>query len=128
MRRYSPISLKITSTDKIIYNTVCYPEIPRSLSDIYVYTSVGDRFDTLAQQYYGDSSLWWVISIANGNFNQSSLTPPRGQQVRIPSNPSAIISNYENLNPGTTTSTSGRGSSGGGGGSVGSSGGGGGGY
>ena len=99
MKRYSPISTKVTPTDKIIYNTVRYPEIPRSLSDIYVYTSVGDRFDTLAQQYYGDSSLWWVLSIANGN-----------------------------LNPGTTTSTSGRGSSGGGGGSVGSSGGGGGGY
>jgi uncharacterized membrane protein YgcG len=134
MRRYSPISTKLTSTGKRIYNTVRYPEIPRSLDDIYVYTSIGDRFDTLAEQYYDDSSLWWIISIANGNTNQSSLTPPLGQQIRIPSNPSAIIANYENLNPSTTTSTSGTGGSSGGsagssgGSSAGSGGGGGGGY
>lgn len=131
MRRYSPISTKPTLTGKTIYNTVRYPEIPRSPSDIYVYTSIGDRFDTLAEQYYDDSSLWWIISIANGNFKQDSLTPSLGQQVRIPADPSSIIANYENLNPETTTSIrsttiargSGAGSSGGGG--AGSGGGGG---
>ena len=81
MRRYSPISLKITSTDKIIYNTVRYPEIPRSLSDIYVYTSVGDRFDTLAQQYYGDSSFWWFIASVN---KLKTNNIEAGTQIRVP--------------------------------------------
>ena len=108
MRRYSPISLKITSTDKIIYNTVRYPEIPRSLSDIYVYTSVGDRFDTLAQQYYGDSSLWWVIANANGNLDKSSLTPPLGSQIRITANPALTLSRFgEQNSPTTFTNTPG---------------------
>jgi hypothetical protein len=52
----------------------------------------------LAQQYYNDSSLWWIISIANDNLNQNSLTPPVGSQVRIPSNPSPILAEFESIN------------------------------
>ena len=98
MRRYSPISTKPTLTGKTIYNTVRYPEIPRSPSDIYVYTSIGDRFDTLAEQYYDDSSLWWVISTANAEYTQNSLFPPTGIQLRIPGNLSSILSAYSALN------------------------------
>ena len=25
----------------------------------------GDRLDTIAQKYYNDSTLWWIIAIAN---------------------------------------------------------------
>ena len=81
-----------------MYKTVRYPEIPRTTSDVYIYTTIGDRFDTLAQQYYQNSSLWWIISIANGTLNQNSLTPPVGSQIRIPLNPSPIIAEYETLN------------------------------
>jgi hypothetical protein len=81
-----------------MYRTTRYPEIPRSVNDVYVYTTIGDRFDTLAQQYYNDSSLWWIISIANDNLNQNSLTPPVGSQVRIPSNPSPILAEFESIN------------------------------
>ena len=99
MARYTPIPKIKSPNGKTMYQTVRYPEVPRQLSDIYVYTSIGDRFDTLAEQYYDDSSLWWIISIANGNFKQDSLTPSLGQQVRIPADPSSIIANYENINP-----------------------------
>jgi len=98
MDRYTTIPTEKTITGKTIYKTVRYPEIPRSFSDVYVYTTIGDRFDTLAQQYYGDSSLWWVISNANGNLKQNSLTPPVGTQIRIPSNPTPIIAEYEKIN------------------------------
>ena len=56
-----------------MYQTVRYPKIPRSEDDIYVITTIGDRYDTLAFQYYQDSSLWWVIANANGNADKSSL-------------------------------------------------------
>ena len=98
MKRYAPISTKTTPKGKKIYRTVRYPIIPRSFSDTYVYATIGDRFDTLALEYYGDSSLWWIISIANGDIDQDSLTPPRGVQIRIPSNPTPIIAAYEVLN------------------------------
>jgi hypothetical protein len=99
LARYTDIPETITPDGKRIYKTVHYPEIPRSSNDIYVFTTIGDRYDTLAQQYYGDSSLWWVISNANGTLNQSSLTPPVGSQIRIPSNPTPTLSLYKKINP-----------------------------
>ena len=82
------------------YINVKYPNIPRSINDIYVLIGESDRFDILAQQYYNDSSLWWIISTANFNLQQNSLLPTPGSQIRIPaaSRLSEILSNYENLN------------------------------
>lgn len=98
MRRYRNIPQTESPTRKQMYKTVRYPEIPRSFSDIYVYTTIGDRYDTLAFQYYQDSSLWWVIATANGSLNQSSLIPPVGAQIRIPSNPTPYLTEYEKIN------------------------------
>jgi nucleoid-associated protein YgaU len=69
-----------------------------SFNDIYVITTVGDRLDLLAQQYYGDSSLWWVISIANEDLPQDSLFISVGTQLRIPIDLATILSDYETLN------------------------------
>ena len=89
---------------------VKYPDIPLSFDDIYVYTTQGDRLDILAQQYYKDSSLWWIISIANDNLPQDSLTPPVGTQIRIPPNPVPILASYNLLNNSQNTSLSSGGS------------------
>ena len=78
--------------------TIKYPSIPLSFEDIYVYSTQGDRFDILAQQYYSDSSLWWVISSANGELKQDSYYIPEGTQIRIPQNISEVVSKFKNLN------------------------------
>jgi len=83
---------------KQIYQTVKYPEIPLDIDDIYVYSTHGDRFDILAQQYYGNQSYWWIISIANPSLSQNSILLPEGEQIRIPFNPSRIISTFNTLN------------------------------
>jgi len=75
-----------------------YPQIPLSTQDTYVYAEQGDRFDTLALQYYGDSNHWWVISIANENLKQDSYYLPLDQQIRIPTNIANIISQYNAIN------------------------------
>mgnify|MGYP000400759035 FL=1 len=98
MARYTNIPKTLAPNRERIYKTVRYPEIPRAFSDIYVYTTIGDRFDTLAQQYYGNSSLWWVISCANNTLPQNSLTPPVGTQLIIPINPTPSIAEYEEIN------------------------------
>ena len=98
MSRYSKIEETRTPKGKQIYKTVRYPEIPRSFNDLYVYTTVGDRYDILALKYYNNSSLWWIISIANGGIDQNSLTPPLGIQLRIPSNPTPIIASFNQIN------------------------------
>lgn len=102
MARYDNIPLILSSNDKPMLQTVRYPEIPKSENDIYVFTTIGDRYDTLSQQYYGDSDLWWVIANANGNLNKSSLTPPVGSQIRIPANPSPTLLEFGEQNQPTT--------------------------
>jgi len=79
-------------------NNTKYPDIPYSFEDTYVITTEGDRFDILAQQYYNNSSYWWIISIANPQLNQNSMIPPIGEQIRIPSNIGGIINQFEQLN------------------------------
>ena len=106
MNRYQQIP-KEKVRGNLVYRTSRYPEVPLSENDIYVYTTQGDRFDILAQQYYKNSSLWWVISIANtGNAGagtlvslpQNSLIIPEGIQIRIPSNYANIIRNFNAIN------------------------------
>jgi len=101
MNRYRKISIFNNSPvkeKKRFYSTVRYPEIPLSVSDIYVITQKSDRYDLLANQYYGDKSLWWIISIANPSITQNTLYPPIGVQLRIPTNITNILTSYNKLN------------------------------
>ena len=84
-----------------------FRSIGLSENDIYVYSSQGDRFDILANQYYGDQSLWWIISIANtavagtslpSDLTQDSLVIPEGIQIRIPANYASVLNDYKILN------------------------------
>jgi len=98
MNRYQNIPQ--TKIDKkLVYVTSRYPEVPVTSDDVYVYTVQGDRFDVLAQQYYKDSSLWWIISIANTNqLPQNSLVIPEGLQIRIPAFYAGIINTFNRIN------------------------------
>ena len=103
--RYQNIGNKIVKDSRIVtkpprqlVSTVKYPEVPLNISDTYVTSTDGDRWDTLAYDFYGDSSYWWVISIANDSLPQNSLFIPPGIQIRIPANASIIIRQFEVLN------------------------------
>lgn len=103
MGRYTQIPIRRKSKTKTtsgrrFYSTTIYPEIPLNFQDTYVITQIGDRFDILAQQYYGNPSFWWVISTANESLNQSSLYIKPGLQIRIPSQLGAVLSQYNALN------------------------------
>ena len=106
MNRYQPVPV-IVIDKKPNYQTTRYPEVPLSDEDTYVYTTQGDRFDVLAQQYYGDQSLWWIISIANtavagtslpADLSQDSLIIPEGNQIRIPANFVEVLNSFRVLN------------------------------
>jgi len=98
MNRYQNTRIYSNQKGKRFYGTTKYPTIPLSFDDIYVYTTQGDRFDILAQQYYKDSSLWWVISSANSALPQNSYYIPEGQQIRIPQNIAGVITQFDALN------------------------------
>jgi hypothetical protein len=97
MDRYQTISIIIVDK-KPIFKTVRFPDIPLDENDIYVTSQFGDRYDLLADDYYQDTTLYWVISRANTHLNQNSLLIEPGETVRIPANISEIISQYKALN------------------------------
>jgi hypothetical protein len=90
------------------YITNFYPEIPLDSNDIYVITDFGDRLDLLANQFYSDPTLYWVIASANPDeVRPDSLSVKGGIQLRIPVQLENILSNYETANGiGTEISTS----------------------
>ena len=125
MKRYSNTEIKRDKSGVRVYNTTFYPSIPIDDSDQFIYTKFGDRVDALANEYYGDVTLWWIISKANGIKGQAGLKP--GQLLRIPGQVEEILSNFRDLNGGGTsgggTSSGGSGGSSGGGSAGGSGGG-----
>jgi len=101
MARYIDTQVLIDTRDEKaipIYRTVRYPEVPVTDNDIYVITTVGDRLDLLAADYYGDVTLYWIISAANNNLPQDSLSITPGTQIRIPVDVSETIMRYNLLN------------------------------
>ncbi len=88
----------LKNKDGITYKrNVIYPEIPLDENDIYVTSQYGDRYDTLAQEFYNDSELWWIISSAN-NYQKGSLVVTPGVQLRIPADKTAAISLFDEVN------------------------------
>ena len=92
--------IKVTDGNrKRFYKYIKYPEIPEDISDIYIITRIGERLDLLANKYYQNPDLWWVIMKANPNkLRRDSFFMPIGIQIRIPSNLDFIIRDFENLN------------------------------
>ena len=98
--RYQTIrTLKSNTTGSLYYATNVYPEIAPTDNDYYVITTVDDRLDLLAFDFYQDSSLWWIISSANA-LPGDSIYPPIGVQLRIPTNIQSILNTYNRVNNG----------------------------
>ena len=98
MGRYTKIGQKQDELGTRYFRTTKYLDIPRSTFDTYVITTEGDRYDTLALQYYSDPSLWWIIASANPQLFDGGCHVPPGQQLRIPGSPNWVISDYNSAN------------------------------
>jgi len=88
---------KIIKNGKRVYSTTFYPRIPLQDSDVDVVVSRGQRLDTLANEYYGDTSLWWIISKANG-LNGSEIQLDPSKVYRIPTQIEGILSEFNAIN------------------------------
>lgn len=99
MNRYQNSTiLKTEYTNRPYYKGKFYPNIPLSESDVYVITTVGDRLDSLAYSYYNDSTLWWIIAMANNNATKGALYPNPGIQLRIPTDINAVLAQFNQFN------------------------------
>ena len=102
MSLYRTINIRSPNTNpKPYYVNAVYPEIPPTSEDKYIITSVEDRLDLLAFDYYGDETLWWVISRANPDVTRrDSFFIKMGVQIRIPDVNiiEGLIEEFESLN------------------------------
>lgn len=97
MSRYSSIKVvQPKETSRLL--TTSYPKIPFTSDDFYVITTGGDRFDLLANEYYGSGEYWWVIAVANPHVSRKDFVINQGVQLRIPANLQDIIGRYEEKN------------------------------
>jgi len=98
MNRYQNITIKKNSDQSSqFYSNNIYPDIPITDTDNYVITTLGDRLDLLANNFYSDSTLWWIISSAN-SLPGDTLYPPTGMQLRIPTDITPILNRYKSIN------------------------------
>ena len=91
--RYENNKSKKINDGRVVYRSKIYTEIPLRDDDIYVASETGDRLDTLAFQYYEDSSLWWIIASAN-NIHNAPFGLKDGTILRIPQNYIEILVNF----------------------------------
>lgn len=90
--RYDTKNIKRFDNGKRVLKTTIPKSIPKRDDDIYVITQETDRLDLLANEYYGDSRLWWIIAQAN-NINGVNIGLDAGVQLRIPKNKFDVINN-----------------------------------
>ena len=90
--RYQNNDLIKLKDGRNVYRSKLYKKIPKRDTDIYIVTQGGDRLDTIANQFYGDSSLWWIIASAN-NIHDPSFAVKEGTTLRLPEDFRSIINN-----------------------------------
>ena len=88
--RYRKTQTKKTFDGRTVYKASFIPNIPLRDDDIYVATETGDRLDTLAFQFYGNASYWWIIASAN-NIHDAPIGFTDGTILRIPQDYISIL-------------------------------------
>lgn len=84
--RYSlrrPMNEIINFNDLKIYSYPWACEIQESEGDVYIEITSEVRLDKLANDYYGDSKLWWAIAQIN-NIKNPLTDMKIGMLIRIP--------------------------------------------
>ena len=97
MRRYDSTKIKNRWDGKRVYGITRYPEIASNVNDTFIISSDGDYLDVLANRYYNDPTLWWIIGLAN-NLGKGRMSVEPGKQLRIPVDINKIISDFVSLN------------------------------
>jgi len=86
-----------STSGKDMYQPTYYPSTNAQENDSYIITGTEDRLDLIAYDFYGDSTLWWVIAMVN-DLEGDSMFPPVGMQLRIPANVSELLNAFNQAN------------------------------
>ena len=98
MSRYRTTKiLKDRVTKNKIFATTEYPIIVRKDSDITYYVRFDDTYMSLAQRFYSDQTLWWIIARANNNF-VGNIKMEVGERLIIPTEIGEILKLHTKMN------------------------------
>ena len=92
--RYNNAIIKRDKNGVRYYKPTIVPNIPIKDSDIFVFPVYGDRFDIMAQKFYNDSSLWWIIAKAN-ELSKGQISADPLKKLRIPTEIDDILESVE---------------------------------
>tara|TARA_Y100001963_G_C6542814_1_gene336345 strand:- start:165 stop:443 length:279 start_codon:yes stop_codon:yes gene_type:complete len=82
MSRYDDVHIvrKKNGDGRKQLSTKILKKVPKTSNDLFILTQAGDRLDLLADQFYGNSELWWYIAQTN-SISTMNLEP--GTSLRI---------------------------------------------
>ena len=95
--RYDSAKVRKDKNGTRYYKPTIVPNVPIKDSDIFVYPVYGDRFETIAQRYYNDSTLWWIIAKAN-ELSRGEISPDPLKKIRIPTEIDDILESVQKSN------------------------------
>ena len=95
--RYDTAKIRKDKNGTRYYKPTVVPNVPIKDSDIFVYPVYGDRFDTMAQRYYNDSTLWWIIAKAN-ELSKGQISADPLKKLRIPTEIDDILESVQKSN------------------------------
>jgi len=95
--RYIYTNTKENKSKKRFMESTIYPKILPNDNDLYIITEQSDRLDILANKYYNNPNMWWIIATAN-NISDANFFVEPGIQLRIPSDISKILNDLQKIN------------------------------
>lgn len=95
--RYSRSDQKTDEDGNRVYKTTLFTSPDRTNNDQFIELDRTRRLDILADEFYDDRDLWWVIAQAN-NLNTASFFVEAGTRLRIPMNVTRIFQEIEQAN------------------------------
>jgi hypothetical protein len=81
--RYTTSTILKNENGKQRLSTSITPVVTLSSNDIYIQTTSPERLDRLANNFYQDATMWWVIAAANG-IGKGTLMVSANTRLRIP--------------------------------------------
>tara|TARA_B100000900_G_C20466576_1_gene669550 strand:+ start:65 stop:367 length:303 start_codon:yes stop_codon:yes gene_type:complete len=97
MSRYKYTEIQNDKVNKKkVLTTTLYPDIESKDSDVIYYAKFDDSLMTLANKFYGDQTLWWIIARANNFQGRTKFTV--GQKLVIPMDIGDVVKQLNKLN------------------------------
>lgn len=96
--RYESVPETKDANNRRVRVSTIYPPIPKHPDDTYVLTTAGDTLYALSKHYYNSVNYYWIISEANEGLDKATQNLTPGLQLRIPSQLSQILADFEDLN------------------------------